>query len=400
MKPFARPSHAGSTTTGGAAQLAVYQDGRLVVDLWAGGDPIGGRPVSGDSLGIVMSVSKGAVATCAHLLSQRGVLDLDAPVAHYWPEFSAGGKARIRVSDLLTHRAGLSGFNPFAPEAPIGPDAYLDWGACVAALEAMSPLWEPGTAMMYHALTYGYLVGEVIRRATGRTVGAVLADLVAGPLGLDLWIGLPESEEHRFVPQFSRSLSRASRRCSRCSPVWASIRPTGSCAPPPRPSAASPRRRRGSIGARPMSPRSLPPTASRTPVRSPACTPRRSARSTGFACSTATVRHGRVPRRPTTCPPRRPSTACRPGVLALRARLRVAPAGPSDARGGVVRSRRSRGTPGLRAAAHRYGRRLRVHRHELEPRRRPRSTLGAVDPGAAGHRGRDVLKGCQRSRRR
>ncbi|MBE3015714.1 beta-lactamase family protein [Microbispora sp. NEAU-D428] len=197
---FARGQH----DDGGAAQLAVYQDGRLVVDLWAGGDPIGGRTVGGDSLGIVMSVSKGAVATCAHMLSQRGVLDLDAPVTDYWPEFATGGKARIRVSDLLSHRAGLSGFDPFDPEAPTGLEGYLDWAACVAALEAMSPLWEPGTAMMYHALTYGYLVGEVIRRATGRTVGAVLSDLVAGPLGLDLWIGLPESEEHRFVPQFSR----------------------------------------------------------------------------------------------------------------------------------------------------------------------------------------------------
>lgn len=185
----------------GAAQLAVYQDGRLVVDLWAGSDPIGGRLVGGHSLGIIMSVTKGAVATCAHLLSQKGVLDLDAPVIDYWPEFAAGGKARIRVSDLLTHRAGLSGFDP---EVPIGPEEYLDWDACVAALEAMNPLWEPGTAMMYHALTYGYLVGEVIRRSTGKTVGAVLADLVAGPLGLDLWIGLPQPEERRFIPQFSR----------------------------------------------------------------------------------------------------------------------------------------------------------------------------------------------------
>lgn len=185
----------------GAAQLAVYQDGRLVVDLWTGGDPVGGRPVGGDSLGVVMSVTKGVVATCAHLLSRRGVLDLDAPVREYWPEFAAGGKAGIRVSDLLAHRAGLSGFDP---ETRLGPDAYLDWDACVAALEAMSPLWEPGTAMMYHTFTYGHLVGEVIRRVTGRGVGAVLAGEIAGPLGLDLWIGLPASEESRFVPQFSR----------------------------------------------------------------------------------------------------------------------------------------------------------------------------------------------------
>ncbi|GII05294.1 serine hydrolase domain-containing protein [Planobispora takensis] len=184
----------------GAAQLAVYQDGHLVVDLWAGADPIGGRPVGGDSLGVVMSVTKGAVATCAHLLSLRGELDLDAPVRAYWPEFAAAGKAHISVSDLLSHRAGLSGFDP---ETRIGPASYLDWDACVAALAAMEPLWEPGTAVMYHTLTYGYLVGEVIRRATGRTAGTVLADLVAAPLALDLWIGMPESEEPRFLPQFS-----------------------------------------------------------------------------------------------------------------------------------------------------------------------------------------------------
>jgi CubicO group peptidase (beta-lactamase class C family) len=186
----------------GAAQLAVYRHGRLVVDLWTGADPIAGRPVDADSISIMMSVTKGVVATCAHLLAQQGRLNLDARVADYWPEFAAGGKGAIRVSDLLAHRAGLPGF---APETGIGVDQFLDWDACVAALASMTPLWEPATATLYHALTYGYLVGEVIRRATGSTVGEILREEVAGPLGLDLWIGLPAAEEHRVVPQFSRA---------------------------------------------------------------------------------------------------------------------------------------------------------------------------------------------------
>jgi CubicO group peptidase (beta-lactamase class C family) len=186
----------------GAAQLCVYQDGVPVVDLWAGTDPVHGRPVDGQSLSILMSVTKGVVATCAHLLAQRGLLDLDAPVATYWPDFAANGKERIKVSDLLAHRSGLA---TFPPDADIDSRRLLDWDRCVQSLADMAPLWEPGTARLYHTLTYGYLVGEVIRRITGHSVGTLLATQIARPLGLDLWIGLPEAMEARVLPQFTRN---------------------------------------------------------------------------------------------------------------------------------------------------------------------------------------------------
>ncbi|MDQ0792372.1 serine hydrolase [Streptomyces sp. B1I3] len=186
----------------GASQLAVHHRGRLVVDLWsAGTGTAGGRPFGPDAVTVLMSVSKGLVAVCAHLLSERGALDLDAPVARYWPEFAAAGKARTTVSDLLTHRAGLPAFGDGAEG--VGLPELLDHGARVRTLAAMPPVWEPGSAVLYHALTYGHLAGEVIRRVSGRSVGQLFAHEVAGPLGLGLWIGLPQAEEHRFVPQFS-----------------------------------------------------------------------------------------------------------------------------------------------------------------------------------------------------
>ncbi|MGD9485758.1 serine hydrolase domain-containing protein [Streptomyces sp. TRM70308] len=184
----------------GAAQLAVHHRGRLVVDLWsAGSATTAGAPFGADSVGVLMSVSKGLTAVCAHLLSQRGALDLHAPVARYWPRFAAGGKAETTVADLLAHRAGLPAFTDEAEG--VGLPGLLDQQARVRALAAMRPVWEPGTAFLYHALTQGHLVGEVVRRVTGTGIGAYLAREVAGPLGLDLWFGLPRREEHRFVPQ-------------------------------------------------------------------------------------------------------------------------------------------------------------------------------------------------------
>ncbi|MEU1348357.1 serine hydrolase domain-containing protein [Streptomyces sp. NPDC005795] len=201
----------------GSAQLAVHHHGRLVVDLAAAGPGVAGRapvdrasagpeavgpaPYGTESVGVLMSVTKGLVAICAHLLSRRGMLDLDAPVARYWPEFAAAGKGATTVADLLTHRAGLPSFASDA--AGVGLPGLLDWDRRVTALAAMRPLWEPGSAFLYHALTYGHLAGEVIRRVSGVSVGAFFAAEVAAPLGLDLWIGLPQEAEHRFVPQFS-----------------------------------------------------------------------------------------------------------------------------------------------------------------------------------------------------
>jgi CubicO group peptidase (beta-lactamase class C family) len=181
----------------GAAQLAVYREGELVVDLWTGAARDGERSYDGDSLHVLMSCTKGFTASIAHRLSERGQLDYDAPVATYWPEF---GKNEITVRHLLTHSAGLFGF---PGEAGIDAAGLLDWERCTKALAEMSPLWEPGTAFTYHMVTYGYLVGEVIRRITGKSVGQFFADEIAKPLGLDIWIGLPAEEEARVVSHFS-----------------------------------------------------------------------------------------------------------------------------------------------------------------------------------------------------
>ncbi|MCA2228986.1 serine hydrolase domain-containing protein [Nonomuraea aurantiaca] len=175
------------------AAVAVYLHGRKVVDLWGGiADPETGRPWEHDTLQVVYSTTKGITAACAHLLAQRGELDLDAPVADYWPEFAANGKDRIPVRWLLTHQAGLP-----AIEHPITPAEAIAWDPMVTALAAQRPAWEPGTDHGYHGLTYGWLVGEVVRRVSGRSLGTFLAEEIAGPLDLDLWIGLPAAERHR-----------------------------------------------------------------------------------------------------------------------------------------------------------------------------------------------------------
>ncbi|MFI1092098.1 serine hydrolase domain-containing protein [Streptomyces sp. NPDC020917] len=175
------------------AALCVYQDGRPVVDLWGGtADEDTGSPWTRDTLQLVYSATKGATATAAHLLAQRGELDLDAPVADYWPEFAAHGKAGIPVRWLLSHRAGL-----VALDQPVPLEQALTWHPMVAALAAQRPAWTPGTAYGYHGRTWGWLVGEVIRRVSGRTPGRYFADEIAAPLGLDFFIGLPERERAR-----------------------------------------------------------------------------------------------------------------------------------------------------------------------------------------------------------
>ncbi|NEC92367.1 serine hydrolase domain-containing protein [Streptomyces sp. SID12501] len=175
------------------AAVCVYQDGRPVVDLWGGtADPDTGRPWTRDTLQLVYSATKGATATAAHLLAQRGALDLDAPVATYWPEFAANGKADIPVRWLLSHQAGV-----VALDQPVPLAEALAWQPMVAALAAQRPQWTPGTAHGYHGRTWGWLVGEVIRRVSGRTPGRFFADEIAAPLGLDFFIGLPASERDR-----------------------------------------------------------------------------------------------------------------------------------------------------------------------------------------------------------
>jgi CubicO group peptidase (beta-lactamase class C family) len=175
------------------AAVALHVEGSKVVDLWGGTtDAAGTAPWREDTLQLVFSTTKGATAVCANMLIERGELDLDAPVARYWPEFAAAGKAELPVRWLLTHEAGLP-----AVDGTVTRQEALDWFPFCERLAAQRPLWEPGTAHGYHAVTYGYLVGEVVRRVTGRTVGTFFHEEVAVPLGLDFWIGLPESEEHR-----------------------------------------------------------------------------------------------------------------------------------------------------------------------------------------------------------
>jgi CubicO group peptidase (beta-lactamase class C family) len=175
------------------AAVCVYHHGRKVVDLWGGlADPATGRPWTPDTLQLVYSATKAATATCAHLLAQRGELDLDRPAAGYWPEFAAEGKADIPVRWLLSHRAGLP-----VIDQPIPLAALLAWDPMTTALAAQRPVWEPGTAHGYHGRTFGWLVGEIIRRVSGRSVGRFFAEEIAAPAGLDFFIGLPEAERAR-----------------------------------------------------------------------------------------------------------------------------------------------------------------------------------------------------------
>ena len=184
----------------GGAQLCVYRHGKEIASLATGRDTVRDQPYTEQTLSVIMSCSKGITATAAHMLVERGKIDVDAPVTRYWPEFASAGKSDVRVHHLLSHSAGLMGF---APELGVEVRDLLDWSRCTRALEAMAPLWAPGTATAYHAITYGYLVGEVIRRVSGKTPGRFVGDVIAGPLALDLWIGLPAREEDRVAPQVS-----------------------------------------------------------------------------------------------------------------------------------------------------------------------------------------------------
>jgi CubicO group peptidase (beta-lactamase class C family) len=177
------------------ASFAATVNGEPVVDLWGGdADAARTRPWRSDSLANVWSTTKAMTAVCAHVLVDRGLLDLDKPVASYWPEFAAAGKGGIPVRYLLSHQAGLAGLSESLPA-----EAVLDWPRFCAALAAQKPLWEPGTRSGYHAITFGHLVGEVLRRIDGRTLGAFFRDEVGAKLGAEFWIGLPASEEPRVV---------------------------------------------------------------------------------------------------------------------------------------------------------------------------------------------------------
>ncbi|MBE8473930.1 serine hydrolase domain-containing protein [Streptomyces justiciae] len=175
------------------AAVAVYRDGRKVVDLWAGTKDVDGtEPWQRGTAQIVRSATKGVAAAVPLMLAESGRLDLDAPVGEYWPEFKAHGKERVLVRHVLNHRAGLP-----VLDHPITPAQALDPAQGPAAVAAQAPVWEPGTDHGYHALTYGWLLDELVRRVTGHGTGEWIAERIAGPLGADLWLGLPEAEAHR-----------------------------------------------------------------------------------------------------------------------------------------------------------------------------------------------------------
>ncbi len=175
------------------AGLNVVVDGRELIDLWGGfADRERTRPWRRDTLANVYSTTKGITAIAAHQLVERGELELDAPVARYWPEFAQKGKASIPVRMLLNHRAGLA-----AVTRPLAPEDLFDWSTMTRALEEQEPWWEPGADHGYHALTYGWLVGELIRRVSGMSVGRYVREHIAAPLGAEFWIGLPEELDAR-----------------------------------------------------------------------------------------------------------------------------------------------------------------------------------------------------------
>jgi CubicO group peptidase (beta-lactamase class C family) len=175
------------------AAVAVYVGGRPVVDLWGGfSDAARTRPWERDTIAHVYSVTKPMAAACALVLADRGLLDLDAPVARYWPEFARAGKEGVLVRWLLTHQAGVPALREPAPT-----EVLYDWERTTSLLAAEEPWWEPGTRHGEHALFFGHLVGEVVRRVAGKSLGAFYRDEVAGPLGLDFHIGLGAGEERR-----------------------------------------------------------------------------------------------------------------------------------------------------------------------------------------------------------
>ena len=173
------------------AAFAAMQGGRKVVDLW-GGMAAPGIPWKEDTLQVVYSGTKGLMASCMLILIERGLIDLDAPVAKYWPEFAANGKEKIRVRHVVSHRAGLPGI-----VFPLSATDIVDYEKMEGLLAAQAPSTDPEAYHSYHALTIGWLCGALIRRIDGRTLGRFFADEVAGPLKLEAWIGLPESEEPR-----------------------------------------------------------------------------------------------------------------------------------------------------------------------------------------------------------
>lgn len=181
----------------GGASLTVTVGGETVIDLWGGSDPLGGTAFGPDSVTIAFSVSKGVASIALLQLVERGLVVLDAPVALYWPEFAAAGKGRITVRELLSHRAGL----PVIDLAPL--TRVTDWELVTSTLAAQAPQYDASRFFAYHALSFGFLVGELVRRVSGLAFDDYVQRHIAGPLGLDLWVGQPGAVEHRYLPSIT-----------------------------------------------------------------------------------------------------------------------------------------------------------------------------------------------------
>ena len=178
-------------------QVAAYRDGEQVVDAVAGvADPATGRPVAAGTVFYNFSIVKGAASTVAHLLAERGLFSYDTPIAELWPEFGARGKQAVTVRQVLNHSAGVPGI-----PLDTTPEDLCDWDKMCAAIADAELWWQPGTKLGYHAYTFGYIVGEVVRRTTGKPISQVLREEVAGPLGVanELYFGMPASEHHRLA---------------------------------------------------------------------------------------------------------------------------------------------------------------------------------------------------------
>lgn len=182
------------------AAVAVWVEGDLVVNLWGGSaDAAGRRPWREDTLASVFSGTKGLTSTCVHLLADRAELDLNAPVATYWPEFGQAGKESITIASVLAHRSGV-----IAPRTRLHWRDAADWDGVCEQLAATEPWWEPGTAQGYHMVTFGFILGEIVRRVAGRTIGHYLRTEIAEPLGIDVHIGLPGAEHHRCADMVNK----------------------------------------------------------------------------------------------------------------------------------------------------------------------------------------------------
>jgi CubicO group peptidase (beta-lactamase class C family) len=182
------------------AAVAVWVEGDLVVNLWGGSaDAAGRRPWREDTLASIFSGSKGLTSTCVHLLADRGEIDLNARVADYWPEFGQAGKGDITVAMVMGHRSGVIG-----PRTRLHWSEAADWDRVCSHIAEAAPWWAPGTAQGYHMVTFGFILGELVRRVTGRTIGQYLRTEIAEPLGIDVHIGLPVSEHRRCAEMVNK----------------------------------------------------------------------------------------------------------------------------------------------------------------------------------------------------